>query len=179
MAAFASLDAFVDAGILQASTGLPAGTNPYWGQRARILVLAQNALQQLADKVARDTKRRHLLQKAFSVTLTSGVGAIDATMLSASIGYGSVRDGDSNILVKIDNYNDFLRDQVAFYGYYCLNDDQIYTRQISSGSFTDTTSPLTIDCPYIPLATELPEELQNDAVELLANLIKAQGAADL
>ena len=169
---FANLDAYADAGTLQATTGMPAGTNPYWGQRARILVLAQNALQMLADRISQDAKRRHLLQKSFSITLTNGVGSFDATMLTAAIGYGSVRDADNNILVKVDNYNDLLRSQVPFYGYYCPTNNQIHTRQISSGSLTDTASPLTVFCSYIPLATEVPGELQNEAVDILANLIK-------
>lgn len=170
--AFANLDAFVDAAILQASVGIPAGQNPYWGQRARILVLAQNALQVLADKISHDAKRRHLLQKEFSIVLTNGVGPLAAAMLSAAIGYGSVRDGDGNVLTKVDNYNDLLRPLVAFYGYYNMTNNAVHTRQISSLSLTDTTSPLTVFCSYIPLATEIPTELQNDAVDLLANMIQ-------
>jgi hypothetical protein len=170
--AFTNLDAFIDSGILQAGVGMPAGDNPYWGQRARILVLAHNALQGLADKVSQDVKRRHLLQKSFSIVLTSGVGPIDATMLSAAIGYGSVVDADSNILSKVDNYNDLVRSQNPFFGYYNMTNNQVYTRQISSGSLTDTATPLTVFCSYVPLATEIPNELQNDATDLLAQMIK-------
>ena len=179
--AFASLNAYVDAAIMQASMGIPAGENVIFGQRARVLVLAQNALQVLADKISQDTKRRHLLQKSFTVTLTNGVGSISAAMLSAAIGYGSVRDADTgansgqgNTLVKVDNYNDLLRYQSPLFGYYNLSNDQIYTKQISTGDLTATLSPLTVFCSYVPLATEIPDELQNDAVDLLAGMIKAE-----
>lgn len=181
--AFASLDAYADAGILEASIGIPAGQNPYWGQRARVLVIAQDALQQLADNTSKDDTRRHLLQKSFSIALTNGIGPIDSTMLSAAIGYGSVMDADTsapnqvgNILVQMGSYNDLVRYQYPFYGYYAMVNDQIYTKQISSASLTDTIGPLTAFCSYVPLATEIPAELQNDAVSILAGLIKKMPA---
>lgn len=170
--AFASLDTFIDSGIMQAGVGIPAGENPYWGQRARILVLAQRALHSLATQVSEDVKRRHLLMKSFSIVLTSGVGPLDAAMLSAMIGYGSVRDADGNILSKVDNYNDLVRSQVPFFGYYAMVNDTVFTRQISSGSLTDTSTPLTVYCSYVPLATEVPDEITDDATNLLAQMIK-------
>jgi len=58
-----------------------------------------------------------------------------------------------------------------------MTNDQVYTRQISSGSLMDTAGPLTVFCSYVPLATEVSDELQNDATDLLAQMIKGMPTA--
>lgn len=167
--------------ILQAGLNTPDGENYLMQQQIETEVAAARALRTLASDVSKDPERKHLLMKTTSVPLTNGVGTLDASLLTDSIDTGSVRDADAsanngygNVLVRVHNYNDFLRELSPFFGYFALHNNQIHTRAISSGSFTDTLSPLTVDCSYVPTAAEVPAEIEYDAVSLLVEYLLKQ-----
>jgi hypothetical protein len=135
-------------------------------------VWVPDVLHALTKQVSEDPERRHLLQARNSVPLDSGVGALTDAMMTEYIETGGVRDADGNVLVRVHNYDDFLKYLPSVYGYYCLQNNQIYTRALGSGSMFDTSGPLEIDCPRVPTALTIPEELEDDAVTMLAARIR-------
>lgn len=146
-------------------------------------VLAELALDELAVDVAGSPELRARLEKQFSVPLVNGVGAMPAGILAEYLREGSVRDSDigangfGNNLSRVLYLNDFLGFLPSVFGYYCVNDNQIRTRAISSGDFTATVGPLTIDAPFLPtkgnMNAEVPDEIASDVVEMLA--VKLRG----
>lgn len=164
-----------------------SGTNPdsniLQSMTLEAEVLADLAIDELSVEVAGDRELRARLEKQFSVTLTAGVAALPAGIMLEYLRDGSVKDSDlgangfGNILQRVHHLNDFLGYLPSVYGYYCITDNTIRTRQISSGDFTGTVSPLIIDAPFIPtkanLNTEVPDELEGPLVEMLA--VKLRG----
>jgi hypothetical protein len=145
--------------------------------------LADLALHALAVDCASDPNLRARLETQFSVALVNGIGAIPATMLTEYLREGSVKDSDlqangyGNVLQRVKYFNDLLGYQLPAYGYYCLSDNQIFTKQISSGDLTATIGPLIIDAPFVPakadINTDIPDEITDDLAEILA--VKLRG----
>lgn len=145
--------------------------------------LTDQALHELAVEVAANPELRARLETQFSVALVNGVGAIPATLLVEYLREGSVQDADTqangygNVLQRVKYFNDLLKELPSVYGYYCLVDNQIFTKQISSGDLTATASPLRIDAPFVPakanINTQVPDELTDEIVEILA--VKLRG----
>lgn len=177
--AFASLQDYIDRAILHAQVATKLGENPLIQQDMEVETIAANALHAFATTIAKDLERRHLLQKTTSVALTNGKGTLDSTLLTEFLDDASVRDGDTaannekgNLLVRVHQYNDFLGYLPSSLGYFCLHDNEIHTRAIGSGSLLDTASPLTVECSYVPDPTEVPVEIEDDAVEVLSKMIQ-------
>lgn len=141
-------------------------------------VLADLAIDELSVEVARDPELRARLEKQFSVTLTNGVGTLPAGIMIEYLREGSVKDSDlgangfGNTLQRVKYLNDFLGFTQSVYGYYCIVDNTIRTKQISSGDFTGTVGPLIIDAPFIPtkanINSEVPDEVEGPLVDMLA-----------
>jgi hypothetical protein len=141
------------------------------------------ALHDLSVEIAGDPELRARLEKQFSVTLTNGVGTIPAGLMVEYLREGSVKDSDigangfGNVLQRVKYLNDLLGSLTSVYGYYCVNDNQIRTKQISSGDLTGTVGPLIIDAPFVPtkanISTEVPDEITDDLTEILA--VKLRG----
>ena len=96
---------------------------------------------------------------------------------------GAVRDSDTgannglgNVLARVQRYPAFLTDQDTALGLYCIVSNQIIARPPSSTYPADTISPLVIDAPFTPTASDLsttvPDELTNDLVAKLAHLLR-------
>lgn len=160
-----------------------AGTDPDTSivQKLRLEAetLVDQALHELAAMCAVDPDRRGRLSKNFSVTLTSGSATLPAGILVEHLREGSVRDGDTganggngNVLSRVKYYNDLVQELPTLFGYYCIENNSIYTRNIGDGDLTSTLSPLSIDAPFVPakadIDTDVPDELNDDLVEILA-----------
>lgn len=136
-------------------------------------------LDKLARDVAADRDLQARLMTTFEVDLSSGVGAIPPEMLLEYIHEATVRDSDEganngmgNVLSRVQYYKDLVQPLFDSFGYYGIQNNQFYTRQISSGSLTDTIGPLLIDAPFVPtktdMSTTIPSEVEPNLVELLA-----------
>lgn len=152
---------------------------------AEVESMSGEALHQLATMVARDSRRRHILSKVFSLTIDTelGVGqyaAVDAAMLSEFLDYGSVRVSDNanaglgTAYERILHYADFIGPQPTAFGYYCLHRDRLYLRAPNSGSFADSPTPLQVDCSYVPTIAQVPAEAEDDLVRIGADLLLAK-----
>lgn len=157
--------------------------NVYQSYAQEVGHIADQAIKELAVEVAAKPELRAQLEKTFSVTLTTGVGSVPAGMLVEYLHEGSVRDADAgangglgNILQKVNHYDDLINPLPSIFGYYCVKNKQFHTRQVSTGSFTATASPLTVDAPFLPtsanLNADVPDELVPNLVEMLAVRIR-------
>ncbi len=174
-----TVNEFIDRAIDLAIVGTDADKNVINRQTLELESIMANALHKLAEQTASDRTKRHLLMTNATVVLTNGVGATPLNALTSQMRHATVRDADAsalngtgNILCWISQYHDFLRPQSPLLGYYCLANNQIYTKAIGTGGLTDTLSPLTLDYPYIPTVAQLPTELEDDAVAIFASLVK-------
>ena len=179
-----TLQELVDRAIFTVQSSTKLGENPIISQDLEAEVLAARALQILATEVAADGERRHLLMKSVQVTLDGdGKGVLPAEMYSEYLDRGSVRDADlaanngkGNVLVRVHQYETFLGPLSPFLGFYATQNNEIHTRAISSGGFSDTQGPLTVECSYVPTVAEVPVEIEDDLVMILAELLTHQRA---
>lgn len=152
---------------------------------AEVESMSNEALQKLAQRTASDSRLRHLLSKSFSLTLTNEAdgrqyAAVDAAMLSEFLDYGSVRCTDfannqlGTAYERVLHFADFISYLPPVFGYYCLHQNKIYVKHISSQAFTDSPTPLVVECSYVPAIAQVPDELQNDIVRLGADLLLAK-----
>lgn len=166
-----------------AVAGTDADNNPIIKQRLEAAAMTDQAVQELATIVAGNPELRSRLEKQFSVTLTSGIGTIPAGMLTEYLREGAVRDSDTganngngNVLARVQRLAAFLTDTDTSLGLYCLSTNQIYARPPASAYPSDTIGPLVINAPFVPtttnLDTEVPDELTNDLVMLLAQKMR-------
>lgn len=143
------------------------------------------ALGVLSEIVMRDDARRHLLQQDYSVSLTNGVGDLQATngsitgnageVLSEGVYLGTVYDADNNRLEPIRDYRLFESPLSTVFGYYCLVNKKIYARAVGQsfqkGSMIGAPSPLTVTASYAPTdAADLPAEITDEAINALVAL---------
>lgn len=147
--------------------------------------LSGEALHTLALGVAKDSRRRHLLSKVFSLTIDSEIGvgqyaAVDDAMLTECLDYGSVRVSDNQNnglgtqLQRVLHYSDLISWLPPQFGYYCLHRDRLYLRAIGSGSFFDSPTPLQADCSYVPTIPQVVTELYDDFYRIGADLLLAK-----
>lgn len=161
-----------------AVAGTDANNNPVIQQRLETESVIDLAMQAVAAMVANRPDLRPRFEKQFTVTLTSGVGALPAGILVEFLREGAVRnsDGSNNglgsFLAKVNRFPNFIQDAVTALGQYCIVDNQIYARDPGSTDYTAATSPLVIDAPYVPDKTQLDtlvdDEVVNDIVEDVA-----------
>jgi hypothetical protein len=146
-------------------------------------LLVQHAMEDLADTIAKDERRRGMLIKTFTpltIDSTTGIGDLSVSayddLKREHLGKGTIFDADSatDPLWPINAYQDLLRPQPTIYGYYCLFNNKIYTRQRSTGSLVATNGPLTINAIFVPVAATVPADLIPHAIEKLALRILAQ-----
>lgn len=164
-----------------------AGTNPNTNVlqflRMEAETLSEQAFHELATKCASDPELRGRLSKSFSVALTSGSATLPAGILVEYLREGSVRDGDTganngqgNVLVRVKYYDDLVKSLPAVFGYYCIENNKIFTRNISDGDLTATLSPLTVYAPFVPtkadVDTEVPDEIVDEMVVMLATRLR-------
>ncbi len=160
-----------------------AGTDPDSSIVQKHRREAESLVPQCLDKLARDVAADRDLQARlmyeFSVNISGGQGDIPPSMLTEYIHEGSVRDSDpggnnghGNVLSRVQYLKDLILPLSTSFGYYSLQNNQFYTRQISSGSLTDTIGPLVVDAPYVPskdaIEDEVPLEIEANLVEMLA-----------
>ena len=170
---------------LTATAGTDIASNPVMKQRLNAEALTELALQELATVVAQNRELRQRLEKRFTVTLSNGEATIPAGMLSEYLRESSVRDSDTganngagNIYARVFNYNQFLQDTQTNLGLYCLYDNKIIFRPPGYTDPTATIGPALIDAPFTPtkndLDTEVPDEITNELVELLAERLQGK-----
>lgn len=165
-----------------------AGTDPDASMLQKYTLEAQSlvdpVLEQLTAEVRSSARLRARCMKQFSITLTAGVGSIPATLMVQYIGEGSVRDSDTGASNGIGNYlsrvlheNDFINYPSPYlFGLYWIGADTngatvIKTRQISTGSLTDTVGDLVVVAPRTPTKaqiSELDSEVTDRGLELMA-----------
>lgn len=152
---------------------------------AEVESMSNEALHALATQVASDSRQRHLLTKTFSISLASEAdgrqyAAVDAAMLSEFLDYGSVRCSDlaNNSLgtayERVLHFADFVAYLPSVFGYYCLHQNKIYVRHVGSPAFTDSPTPLVVECSYVPTIAQVPAEKEDELVRIGANLLLAK-----
>jgi hypothetical protein len=153
-----------------------------------------DALHELSMAVMADPARRPWLTQDFAVTLDAAgegdlltaVGSITGEtgeIILDGIWYGVVLDADSNILVPLMHYADFLKPQPTVFSYYTLKDQIIATRAINTAvngplDIVGVSGPLTITASFTPInVTDLPLSLEDDAVRHLVLVLQRKGPA--
>jgi hypothetical protein len=130
----------------------------------------------LAEEIAKDPEKAHYLTGTTPVNIIAGVSAPlippTAAFLSEYIEIGGVRDANGNVLVRVHNYDDFLKYLPPVYGYYCLSSNRIFTREIGTGDFAGTDGPLQVTAPIVPTAGSIPDNLTDDLITMLAARIR-------
>lgn len=170
---------FIDRAIDVAVAGTDHDKNVITRQTQLLMTLKQNALHKYAEFRAAAPDKRHLVSKTGSVVLTSGEGTFPADALSACAGQSTIRDENGNVLLFVREKMDFLSGSLSrLFGYYHLlyataSTITIQTRQISSGDLTATIGPLSLEYVFVPTATQIAVEDEDDAVAIFATLIKA------
>lgn len=151
-------------------------------------LLVPNALHCLSMRVARDGERRHYLTKTFSLTATSGVIDISANtdLLREALVWASFYDYDDTAqkepYIFKWSWNEIDRWQNSVFGYFALKNGTIITRQRAvadiEASKAGLSGTITLIAPYVPdlSTTFLPEQLEDDAVDVLAKMA-IEGAA--
>ncbi len=138
-----------------------------------------NGLQFFAQEIAHDELRYHQLQRELAVTLTNGVGQLPADLLPESLDHGWIRDAQGTPLSKTLYFLDLTLPQSTLEGYYCLQNNRIYTRQVGTGSLTGTPGPLAVfGNIQLGLASiaNLPSTLENDALDRVVAYIRPPAA---
>lgn len=178
--------------IMAMAAGAPS-PNPILEQEAEISALIPQAMQTLADEVAKDGNRAPLLMQEYTVDLVSGVGepltdtgsiTSLADILFWSIPYGSVRDTLTNFkLTYIPNREQFEGYLMPGLWYYTLANQRLFTRSATSGDYFnsdryDVQGPLLVTANFVPTTADLPVTLENDAVDLLVKIATTKVQAD-
>ena len=161
---------------------LAAGTpsSPWWEMEAEVSSCIPYAMQELANAVAADHERYGLLMQDYSVTLTNGAGNLltvtgavtsAADILWRSVAKGIVKDAYGERLHYVPDAFTFEGAQLAGYNLFTLVNPNILVRT-PTGPFTlgNVADPLSIKANFIPTVTTVPEELEDDAVRLLAKI---------
>lgn len=178
--------------IMAMAAGAPS-PNPILEQEAEISALIPQAMQTLADEVAKDGNRAPLLMQEYTVDLVSGVGepltdtgsiTSLADILFWSIPYGSVRDTLTNFkLTYIPNREQFEGYLMPGLWYYTLANQRLFTRSATSGDYFnsdryDVQGPLLVTANFVPTTADLPVTLENDAVDLLVKIATTKVQVD-
>jgi len=145
-------------------------------------LLVPNALHRLATQVARDAERRPYLTKTFSLTATNGVIDISSNtdLLREALVWSSFYDYDdtaqSQPYIFKWSWNEIDRWQNPVFGYFALKNQTIITRQRAiedvEASKAGLNGTITLVASFVPdlSATFLPEQLEDDAVAVLAEM---------
>jgi len=153
-------------------------------------LLVPNALQRLARQNAANAMLRPRLTKTYSaVPVTNGVIALGAlaNVLTDGLCWATFYDADDvdqvSPYVFKRAWQDLDRRLNPDFGYFAVRDNNLVTRQrgienVAAGK-VGTPGPVTIIAPFIPLntLTDLPVELEADAVSVLAGLLPAHQIA--
>lgn len=178
----ATLAEVIQLGIDTAIAGTDPNKNPLRTQTLEAETLLDQALKELSVEIAQNPDLRARFTKEYSITLTNGIGALTTGILVEYLREGSVRDADTganggygNILQRVKHRNDFYDYLNPAYGYYFLGENNaIYTRQIATGDFTATLSPLTINAPFAPSKSEISTLVDAEVVDDLVNMLAAR-----
>jgi len=160
------MKAFIAKVIELASAGLGEQETGFYTQYVEQIV--PQALQELADRVAADPLRAHLLNKKLKLTLTEGVGnlssAVDAatdaavTILQTYPYLPRVFDINNDELEYMPHLYDLNRPHDETFGYYAIEAGQVHTRakagQVegsnTGGPVVDMTGSSPSDPPVTP-----------------------------
>lgn len=174
--------ALIDQAVEQARRGGAIGNNSDVEMLAE--VLAPNALQQIAQKVASDPHLRHVLIRPVTIALTNGVGVIPDVVMIEHLGDSNLTNPSNydEIYSHTPNWFDYINTWDRRLGYYTARGTALdviqpgaaYTPGSGLSGNIDLTTPST---PVVPtLATDpianFPPELENDLIALLSNLIR-------
>ncbi|HYE59429.1 MAG TPA: hypothetical protein VD948_13030 [Rhodothermales bacterium] len=144
-------------------------------------IAAPHALGQLAERIVDDRDRRSLLQQTYSVTVTGGSGnlltatgaitsAADIIIRSVPLGY--VKDSDDVPYHQVLHRAIFEGSLSTLIGYYLLDAQRIRIRARGSGSLTENLT-LSVYANFYPTAATVPTELEDEAVQALADYVSA------
>ena len=172
----------IDLAINTAVAGTDVDNNPILKQSLEAQGIVDQAFHALATIVAGNPELRARLEKQFSVSVTSGVGALPAGILTEYLREGAVRDSDQSLFTSGNPYsrikyaNDFFTDSQTLLARYCLVDNQIFAAQPGMTDYTQFSGTLTIDAPFVPtktdISTTVPDEIADNLVVQLATRLK-------
>jgi hypothetical protein len=149
-------------------SGAEADVTPLARNEPELETACHEALQWFSSDIAADEQRYHQLQRAFTVNLVNGQGTLPQDILPESLDNGWITDANDNFLSKVLFYLDLTLPQSNMSGYYCLQNETIYTREKGTGNLDTTPGPLTVFANFqIGLAgvSLIPPTLENDAVD--------------
>jgi hypothetical protein len=154
--------------------------------KPRIVSFIPSALQALANKVADPQGKtrqgvRELLRKDFSVSVTSGVGALttpltasEPLLLEFARGYLVYNTADTRYPYSYcADKGSLLDDRPLGLGYFTINGTDLLV-VTSVGSRTPTAT-YTVRAPYVPTLALLPGTLDDDFLGVLTEFVKNGG----
>jgi len=162
--------------------GAAAEQNPWFAKQATIHLAVNYAMHELALRVARNPHQRHLLQTAYTITVTSGVADLSnatdvpafstyGAPLSEAICYSTLVDAYESRYTYLPHYQDLLLPQPPVFGYYNLTGQRLRIKELSSGA-TNASGTFTLTANFVPTVAQLRAEIEDDAVTALCDVIK-------
>lgn len=168
------LNEFQSAELVRRELNLPEGAN------LRIIPLIGRALEILANKIANNAFRRHLLLTPKTVTLTldtdgkAALNAIDPNfkILTEKLEFGVIRHSEKPFplqFVREQRLSPLKRASRADFYYFWIDGSDLQTK-----NFADTGTPIsgdiTLQVPFIPKLSQLPAELEQDFISNLCDV---------
>lgn len=161
-----TLDQFVERVFYNIGTGAPeqqAGVS-----RAAIEASLPSCLTRLGQRVAddEDPATRARLQKPFSLTLTSGDVACDATIVTSRLpGSYATLTGTSYPLLWVPFYRDLISPPpLSEFYFWTMHEGKIKVRT-STGAVPASTNFVVV-ANYVPIISEVPDEVVEDLIEI-------------
>lgn len=173
---------YIDAAMLIAAKGLGREvTNLRIGRAEE---LANEALRVLAEQIWQ-SDRRHLLQQEYKLQLTNGARALSGnddaappvslnSMLQASIEDGIVRlENQTTPFDYQRHYQSLVNDQNNLTDSYTLYNGAIHV-VLANGTIGQAQDIIFVTANRIPTADQVPLELEQEAIRLLADLLTGE-----
>lgn len=183
---------FINQSSWQALKGMPSGGSFDVDSLFPIAEsLVPSVFQQVGEDAAGDERKRSLLRRNKTITVTSGSATVSDDVLTAYIEDSTYMD--TSDLTKtyswVRNFSDFIDPSLAAapfsnYGYFTMRDG-VTLNQREAGELYDPSSgftgSMTLNIPCVPLrpalassALDVPDEILNDLLDVMAAAL--QGA---
>jgi len=134
-----------------------------------------DGLRRLGDAISKSPVQCHLLSKTFSITLTSGIGALDTAILPETIPlWGSVTGaGESFSLQWVPSLQHLELPKSTIFQYYTIHaatggGGAIHVRK-GDGSATALTS-VSVKCGFYPTLAQVPDQLEDNFIDFMVEV---------
>lgn len=167
------LNEFQAAELVRRELNLPEGAN------LRIIPLIGRALELVANKIANNSLRRHLLLTPKTVTLSldgdgkAALNAIDSNfkILSEKIEFGVIRHADKPFplqFIREQRLSPLKRASRGDFYYFWMDGADLQTKNFADENAI--TGDITLQIPFIPKLSQLPAELEQEFISNLCDV---------